>query len=492
MRVISLLLALYLFSYSPIGNKKNVRAADNAEKGVTIKMHSPGLRYTFLNYCDENFQVKNLIFSNPTRDDTVICKTIWSEKPIHFSFGNFFSPSPKAKSIKFQCNFILLPGDTISLLLKNNGNIVPEKGINKSLLIDTLFGINQSELSIFRIPQINLSNPEGIRAYINSINNSFINVNHQIEDKYNSNQINDQRRAALSSFNTLFKYYKIINNFLSNKDPDKKFQRYYDSAFYYLRDHIDIFNKINTQISSSLISFIAAYEAQAKGLLQTKPPLEYYCAIDDSLLKTKIYRSFLLSKFANNRFIKNSDHLSMLINSIKERGIEDSRFDSLLTLRKHEEDLKNLKGVGIINAENDTISYYSIIHSLQGKYIFVHFWASWCSPCRTQMPYLKRNEKLFKNKDIVFVSISIDNDNQNREWIAASKDEGLYHKKFNYRLIKGNRNELLHVMKFTTVPRYILYNKKGIIIDNDFITPDNKNFVANLMAAVAKDDVNFD
>ncbi|RMG27733.1 MAG: TlpA family protein disulfide reductase [Methanobacteriota archaeon] len=60
----------------------------------------------------------------------------------------------------------------------------------------------------------------------------------------------------------------------------------------------------------------------------------------------------------------------------------------------------------LITLNGDTLS----LDQLDGKIIILHFWASWCVPCRKEMPELEKLYQTIKNENIpaVVLGISID------------------------------------------------------------------------------------
>ena len=47
------------------------------------------------------------------------------------------------------------------------------------------------------------------------------------------------------------------------------------------------------------------------------------------------------------------------------------------------------------------------LSDLKGKIVFLNFWASWCYPCRIEMPSMERLHRRFKDKDFVIVAINL-------------------------------------------------------------------------------------
>jgi len=99
----------------------------------------------------------------------------------------------------------------------------------------------------------------------------------------------------------------------------------------------------------------------------------------------------------------------------------------------------------------------------KGKVMLIDFWASWCKPCREELPKsIKLHEKL-KDKPIVFMYISIDKNKS--DWEKASEKEGIHHEKYNLWNVK--RDGRFADFKINMIPRYMLIDKKGNIVNPD-------------------------
>lgn len=63
------------------------------------------------------------------------------------------------------------------------------------------------------------------------------------------------------------------------------------------------------------------------------------------------------------------------------------------------------------------------IKDIKGKIKLVDFWASWCGPCRATSPVLKAAEKMYGDKGLVIVGVSLDKDKE--AWVEAIAKDGL-------------------------------------------------------------------
>lgn len=94
------------------------------------------------------------------------------------------------------------------------------------------------------------------------------------------------------------------------------------------------------------------------------------------------------------------------------------------------------------------------------KYVLIDFWASWCAPCREELPYIK--DLFAKYKDQGFEVVSISKDEDLERWkTAISKEEIQSWKHFS---VEQNNDSVLKNYFVSGIPHKVLIDKNGIII----------------------------
>ena len=101
------------------------------------------------------------------------------------------------------------------------------------------------------------------------------------------------------------------------------------------------------------------------------------------------------------------------------------------------------------------------LSSFKGKYVYIDCWASWCGPCRAQIPHLKKLEHDYAGKDIAFVSISSD-DNRDK-WKKTVEKEQLGGTQLIIQC--ATNNEFADYFIITGIPRFLLLDKEGKVYD---------------------------
>lgn len=106
------------------------------------------------------------------------------------------------------------------------------------------------------------------------------------------------------------------------------------------------------------------------------------------------------------------------------------------------------------------------------KYVLIDFWASWCNPCRKEIPNLKKLYAAYSGKGFQIISLSIDK--KEEEWTKALKEENLQWPNFR------NIDSIADMYKVKFVPTMYLIDEQGIIIGENLRGKSLANKLAEL------------
>ncbi|MGB1042713.1 MAG: TlpA family protein disulfide reductase [Tenacibaculum sp.] len=133
---------------------------------------------------------------------------------------------------------------------------------------------------------------------------------------------------------------------------------------------------------------------------------------------------------------------------------------------------KGLPSPKFVNYENYKGGTTSL-DDLKGKYVYIDMWATWCPPCKKEIPFLQKVEKQYHGKNIEFVSISVDSEKDYGTWKKMVADKNLS----GIQLYSKRDKNFSGAYRVNSIPRFILIDPQGNIVDANAPRPSSPKLV---------------
>jgi cytochrome c biogenesis protein CcmG, thiol:disulfide interchange protein DsbE len=127
--------------------------------------------------------------------------------------------------------------------------------------------------------------------------------------------------------------------------------------------------------------------------------------------------------------------------------------------------------------KGDSVSLHA---ASEGQVTLVNIWATWCIPCRAEMPAMQELYRELGPKGLRIIAVSID-EGSAKDVLAFVNELGL-----TFDILQDNTGDIQRVFQTTGVPESFLLDKKGIIVkkvigDHPWSSKSNQAIVADLL-----------
>ncbi len=96
------------------------------------------------------------------------------------------------------------------------------------------------------------------------------------------------------------------------------------------------------------------------------------------------------------------------------------------------------------------------LQSFRGKVVVLNFWATWCGPCREELPELDRVQEKFRKRGLAVVAVTVDNELENIRSFLKKYDLEL-------QALWDRRKKVAEAYKVEKMPSSYLIDRNGVI-----------------------------
>lgn len=268
----------------------------------------------------------------------------------------------------------------------------------------------------------------------------------------------------LTDYENAYKYFTKKNDFKASDD------------FLSELNDLDYQNEEDYKYSNYYRSLTNMYYKKESEIIAKRDSLTgdkaYYKTI--SPIANENIKNGLLFDFAN-KAMNNTKDLEYFYKTFLEESTNEEN-KTLITEKYNKltalfEGKPSPKFIDYKNYDGNTTS----LDDLKGKYLYIDVWATWCGPCIGEIPSLKKVEEQYHDKNIEFVSISIDKSSDFDKWKTMVEEKELG----GIQLFADNdwKSEFVKDYQINGIPRFILIDPDGNIVNKSAPRPSSPKLI---------------
>lgn len=329
--------------------------------------------------------------------------------------------------------------------------------------------------------------------YVGSDCSNFLAQKYLLEEKIGSKELFSLTEVAF--LNQVSETEKEILNLL---EPivDKEFKADQEQSIWLqwasiklnYKKYYQYFTKSSIELSPNYFDFVSQIDLNDPSLLDDEESFQFLLAYASSQINTDDENSITLSlQFISEKFesTETKDKLSYLIlkDHIKNESLENidlvllkfNQVNSDTTVHKELFDLalemtKFNSGQPALDFSYPNKNGKEVsLSDFKGSYVYVDVWATWCGPCKREIPHLTELEKDYHGKNIVFLSVSVDEDKDYDEWLNMLEEKEMG----GVQLFASGWSKITKDYKINGIPRFMLFDPEGNIVNVRASRPSN-------------------
>lgn len=311
----------------------------------------------------------------------------------------------------------------------------------------------------------------GNKKYANNPDNQLVTVEKDYQKKidYLTKYVKEYKLDSIESsqWRWILNFEKVSNRLIMFRFIDSKLIKEQVQAFVNLKSE---FQGDNLYMKTQHYSYMAREMLKVIKYAQTgniKPDfkIDYKIVEDNFKGQTRdLLLTFLMidegKKLSKTDF---EDYQKRYVSTCKTKRYVDYFQKSVMPMND------KISATSLYDVNKKLVDFKEI--TSKNKITYVDFWASWCAPCRAEMPDSKKLREEYASKGVNFVYISTDENAA--DWDKANKKVGLPDS-MSFLLPNPAENPLKKRFKINAIPRYMLIDKNGKVIDRNAPRPSDK------------------
>jgi peroxiredoxin len=121
------------------------------------------------------------------------------------------------------------------------------------------------------------------------------------------------------------------------------------------------------------------------------------------------------------------------------------------------------------------------LSSMRGKPVLLNFWATWCAPCRVEMPWLVQLDQQYRVQGVQIIGLSLDDAGTEKDVATFAKDKGV-----NYDVLLGNSSVANSYGGVRFMPQSFFIDRDGKITKTTTGLTSQKDLEDGIKALLAR------